>query len=161
VRFTVRADGLKPLVAAADVEGYLGRWAAGETITYSRPYVLLPAEVTAPRTALTINIPSVVPAGEGAFISFQILGHMSPLRVSFDTAGVGTGIGCYSQLPGQVVLGNLVMAEVPSSKLGSAEIDFRWTVFTVVPSGNGVAEVSLLTTQLAPIGLGNGAFCWR
>jgi hypothetical protein len=155
VRFTVRADGQKPLVAAGDLESYMGRWAPGDTLTYNRPYVLLHAGVTAPRTALTITIPGEVPTKEGSFISFQILGRMAPLQVTIDT----TSIGCYSTLTGQVVLGNLVMAQVPTP-VGSL-VDFRWTSFATVPSGNGAAEISLLGTRIGALGLNDGAYCWR
>jgi hypothetical protein len=157
VRFSVRADGLKPLVVAGGVEGYMGRSAPGETLTYNRPYVLLTADVSASRTALTVNIPVAVPTQEGAFTSFQMLGHMAPFKVSLDT----TSIGCYTQLPGQVVLGSLVMDRIPSSVSGSADIDFRWTLMGVVPSGNGLAEINLGYTRVGPLGINDAAICRR
>lgn len=161
VQFSVRADGAKPLVAAADIEGYMGRWAPGETLTYNRPAVLITAGVTATRTALTIHIPTTVPRYEGAFTSFQILGHMAPLQITLDTVGAGSGVGCYTSLPGQVTFGNLVMDRVPSSLSGTAAIDFRWTIFAVVPSGNGLAEFNTSYTQIGALGRTQGANCWR
>lgn len=157
VRFSVRADGAKPIVVAADLEGYMGRWGPGETLTYNRPYVLLPAEVTAPRTALTVNIPPVVPTEEGSFTSFQLLGHLAPLRTSFDA----TSVGCYSQLSGQVLFGSMVLSQAPASTTGSSQVSFRTTLFAAVPSGNGVIELSPLLLQgVGAVGI-NNAFCWR
>lgn len=157
VRFSVRADGLKPLVVAADLEGYMGRWAPGETLTYNRPYVLLPADVTAARTPLTITIPPNAPRLEGAFTSFQVSGRMAPFRVSFDAATVG----CYSLLPGQVVFGSMALSLVPTTVTGSSDILFRSTLFVTVPSGNGVIELSpVLLQQVGLLGSTN-ARCWR
>lgn len=159
VRFSVRADGLKPVVVAGDVEGYMGRSAPGETLTYNRPYVFLPGGVTAPRTALTVNIPVALPKIEGAFTTFEVLGRMAALQATLDASP--SNLNCYSLLPGQVVMGNMVMDRIPSSVSGSSEINFRWTLFGVVPSGNGLAEVNLSGTRLGALGLNDGANCWR
>ncbi|MDP2270866.1 MAG: hypothetical protein Q8K32_09050 [Archangium sp.] len=162
VRFSVRADGAKPLVVVADLEGYLGRWAPGETLTYNRPYVLLPAEVTSSRTALTVNIPQSVPRNEGASTTFQVNGYIAPYQSSIDTLT----IGCYAQLPGQVVLGNMVMDQVPTRVSGGA-ISLRWTVMAAVPSGNGIVEIPLEAVgaisgpRLGALSTTQGAFCWR
>ncbi|MDP1830318.1 MAG: hypothetical protein Q8L48_44040 [Archangium sp.] len=157
VRFSVRADGARPVIVAADLEGYLGRYAPGETLTYSRPYVYLPAEVTQSRAALTVNIPVALPRNEGSFTSFQVQGAMNALQVTLDA----TDLSCYSLLPGQVVLGNMVMDAVPSSVSNSSDINFRWTLFGVVPSGNGLAEVNQERTRLGALGINDGAFCHR
>lgn len=159
VRFAVRADGLKPVVVAGDVEGYMGRYAPGETLTYNRPYVFLPGGVTAPRTALTVNIPVALPKEEGAFTTFQVLGRMAPLQATIDASR--SNLDCYSLLEGQVVMGNLVMDAVPSSVSNSTEIDFRWTLFGVVPSGNGLVELNLSGTRPGLLGRNEGAFCHR
>lgn len=159
--FTVRAAGTKALVVAADIEGYMGRWGLGETLTYSRPYVLLTADVTASRTALTIQIPADLPPEqkiEGAFTTFQVLGHMVPYQVSLDTVALG---GCSSQLAGQVVMGNLVMDAIPSSVPNSGAIQFTWTVFGVVPSGNSLVEIRPLKAAPPVLGTTAQAFCWR
>lgn len=161
-RFSVRAGGSKPLVVVGDVEGYLGRVSANDTLTYSRPYVLLAAGVTAPRPALTLKVPSVVPRGVGAYIEFQIQGNMSPHQISFDTA-MGTGISCSTQLQlqGQMVLGNLVMAQTPTTTTANSAIDFRWSLFGVLPSAEGIAEVNLSRTEVGSLGPASGVVCWR
>ncbi len=161
VRFSVRAAGAKPLVVAADLEGYLGRWAPGETLTYNRPYVLLPAEVTSSRTALTVNIPPSVARNEGASTTFQLLGFISPYRSSIDTLT----IGCYTQLAGQVVIGNMVMDRVPTRVSGGA-INLRWTLMATVPSGNSIVELNLegpsgTGARLGALSSADGAICWR
>lgn len=157
-RFSVRADGPRPLVAVGDLEGYMGRWAPGDTLTYNRPYVLLPADVTQVRTALTINIPTGLPRKEGSFISFEIFGRMAPLQLTVDAVT----LSCYAQLAGQVVFGNLVMAEVPTSVDGTASMGFRWLTYATVPSGNSVAEFNmLLPTRVGPLNTNDGAICRR
>ncbi len=161
VRFSVRADGLKPIVVAADLEGYMGRYAAGETLTYSRPYVLLTAGVTAPRPALTVIIPPAPPTNEGAITSFQIVGHLSAYQVTLDTIGVGPSL-CYTQpaTAAQVVMGNLVMDRVPTGATGGS-VEFRWTLMGVVPSGNGLVEMSLPNAHLGAMTAADRTFCWR
>ncbi len=161
VAFTVRATDPKPIVVAGDIEGYMGRWALGETMTYSRPYVLLTADVTASRTALTVKIPATLPAEqlfEGAFTTLQVLGHLIPYELSLDTVDLR---GCYTQLTGQVVMGNLVMEPVPTAISNSAAVDFRWTLFGVVPSGNSLVEVPLQTATWGPNGSRQGSICRR
>lgn len=169
VRFSVRADGASPLVVAANLEGYLGRWAPGQTLTYNRPYVLLPADVTASRTALTVNIPQSVAKSEGASTTFQLQGFIVPYRVSIDSLSIVNGSGpggCYSQLPGQVVVGNMVMDRIPT-RIGGGAVSFRWGLMAVVPSGNNVTEISLEPAaglggaRPGALGARDGAICWR
>lgn len=146
VRFTVRADGSKKLVAAAELEGYLGRFAPGDTLTYNRPYLLLPPGVVAPRTALTVNIAPSVPEFEGAIVSFLINGFIVPYQVTFDTASLNLatgGGGCSNSVTTQVVMGNMVMDRLPTYVSPSEPLNFRWAVMGVVPSGNATVEVVL------------------
>lgn len=158
VRYSVRADGVRPLVVAADLEGYLGRASAGETLTYNRPYVLLPPGVSAARTSLTLKIPPVVSQLEGAYTTFTITDHLVPYRVTVD----GLDVGCYTGSASQTVFGPMVMALVPNSLSSSAEVNFRTTLFTTVPSGNGVVEVApSLIPRVGAITRADGAYCWR
>ncbi len=157
VRASVRAQGNKPLVAVAEVDGYLGRWAASETLIYNRPYLLLTAGVTQPRTALTIQIPSEIPPGEGAYVSFQIEGHLAPYQALLDTSELSA---CRPALFGQVVWGNLVMAEAPASVTAQAAVGFRWTLFGLNTSGNGMADVDLTQARLGTLSSANGTICW-
>lgn len=157
-RFSVRAAGARPLVVAGDVEGYMGRWAPGETVTYNRPYVLLTAGVTGQRVALTLKIPSQVPAAEGAYVAFTITSHLLPYRVGLDAATVG----CYTGSASQTVFGPLAMALTPNSVSNSALVNFRTTLFAAVPSGNGVLEIPpSLIQRVGALNGNDGAYCWR
>jgi hypothetical protein len=84
---------------------------------------------------------------------------MAALQATLDASQAN--LNCYSLLPGQVVMGNMVMDRIPSSVSNSSEINFRWTLFGVVPSGNGLGEVNLSGTRLGALGLNDGANCWR
>lgn len=159
--FSVRAAGNKPLVVVADLDGYLGRTGWGETFSYSRRHILLPAGAVAPRAALTLMVPRTGFSAEGAYLQMEVLGHLTPYQMALDTAGTNTGIGCYAQLPTQVVLGNLVMASVPTSLVARGPIEYKWSMFIAVPSGNGVAEISQALGRPGSLGLGDGANCWR
>jgi hypothetical protein len=157
VRFTVRASGAKPIVVAADVEGYMGRWAPGETLTYNRPSILISPQVIASRTPLTVNIPLNVPRVTGSFTVFQILGFMTPFQVSLD----GSGLGCFTQLPGQMVMGNMVLDRVPTFT-SAAGLSFTWAIMGVVPSANSLVEIPLEASafHLGVLGL-EAAICRR
>ena len=162
VRFSVRADGVRKLVAVADIEGYLGRYGLGETLTYNRPYLLLPARVVAPRTALTVNIPAAVPEFEGASISFAINGFLVPYQVSLDTLALNAataGGGCYNNVTPQAVVGNMVMDRVPTQI--SNALNFSWRVMGVVPSANSMVEVSLENLIAGRLATGAEAICRR
>lgn len=161
VRFSVRADGGKPLVVAADLEGYMGRAGAGETLTYNRPYVLLPAGVTAPRTSFTLVIPPTVSRLEGAYVSFTITDHLVPYRVGVDASNLANG-SCFSGSASQTVFGPMAMALVPNSVANSAEVNFQTALFTTVPSGNGVVELApFLIPRVGVLTRNDGASCWR
>lgn len=168
VRFSVRADGAQPLVAVADLEGYLGRFAPGETLTYTRAFQILPAGVVAPRTALTVTIPATLPAQlqrEGAVISFGINGYIVPYQVTLDTLAINAstqGGGCYNQATTQVVVGNMVMDRVPTFVSTANPLEFRWVLMGVVPSGNSMAEIILQNAHVGALTGGDlAAVCRR
>ena len=160
--FSVRAAGTKPLVVVAATQGYLGRTAPGEQFTYNQPYVLIPADVIADRTSLAIAVPSNPFLLEGAYITFTLSSFMTPLRVQIDTSS-GNVSRCASVLPSQVVFGNLVMLEAPTSANGQTDVRFRWTTFSVVPSGNAVAEFlhAGLRAGGLPLTSADGVACHR
>ena len=159
-RFSVRSGGTRPLVIAGGVEGYMGRAAPGDVFTYNRPLVLIPLGVGAPRTALTITIPVAIPPGEGAFLSFSLTAYINPLQVRIDTTALTK---CSSQLISQVVFGNLGIMLAPVNLTGKTEATFAWSTFAVVPSGNGVAEISQSLTRSGGTALTgtDGAACYR
>lgn len=159
--FSVRAKATKPWVVVGSVDGYLGRAAAGDQFTYSKPYVLIPAEVIADRTALTIGMANGGLVGEGAYIAFALQSHMSPLRVSIDPTASGL-TKCSSQLPSQVVFGNLAMVQTPLSVNAQTTLTFPWKTFAVVPSGNAVVELTMsLLTPARALTNNEGALCYR
>lgn len=160
--FSVRAAGTKPLVVVAATQGYLGRTAPGEQFTYNQPYVLIPADVIADRTSLTITVPTNPFPLEGAYISFTLSSFITPLRVQIDTSS-GNVSRCASVLPSQVVFGNLVMLQAPTSANGQTDVLFPWTTFAVVPSGNAVAEFLHTGLQAGglPLTSGQGVACHR
>lgn len=160
-RFSVRAGPTpKPLVVVGGSEGYMGRAAPGETFTYNRPFLMIPAGVVSNRTSLTLTIPAMVPAGEGAYVTFGLQGHMTPLAVTIDPATTSL-TSCASTLSGQVVFGNVAMGLVPRNVSGQPS--FRWKVFSVVPSGNALSEIDLAYTRAGGTALtGNDlAVCYR
>jgi hypothetical protein len=167
-RFSVRAAGTKYLVAVAELEGYLGRFAPGETLTYSRPYLLLPTGVVAQRTALTVIIPAAVPQDEGASVNFAVTGFIVPYQVTLDTVGLSSNTGnggCANGVNSQVVIGNMVMDRLPTYSTTNP-LGFNWGLMAVVPSGNALLEVvpaSAHAGVLSGSGVGNGldAFCRR
>jgi hypothetical protein len=161
--FSVRAGAAKSLVIAGSVEGYMGRVDPGQTFHYDRPLVLIPAQVVAPRTSLTLTTPMVVPVGEGAFIDFNLQSYITPLSVQIDTASGGTMSKCSSQLPSQVVFGNAAMLYAPLNANGQSQVQFDWTTFAVVPSGNAVAEINQPLLRAGGTALTNTdrAACYR
>ncbi len=162
VRYTVRAGTQKSLVIAGDVEGYMGRASPGETFHFDRPMVIIPAEVVAPRTSLTMTIPQQVPQGEGAYIAFELQSFINPLRVQVDTS-TSTNAKCASSNNyGQLVFGNLSMARVPYSVTGQSELAYRWDTFAMLPSGNGLVDFD--NSQTAALGAAlsaPAATCYR
>ncbi|MBL8909562.1 MAG: hypothetical protein JNM17_02555, partial [Archangium sp.] len=87
--FVVRASGLKPWMVVGSVDGYMGRSAPGEQFTYSKPLILIPADVIAERTAMTINMATGGLQGEGSYLAFALTAYITPLRVSIDSTAPG------------------------------------------------------------------------
>ncbi|MFO0597473.1 MAG: hypothetical protein U0228_19350 [Myxococcaceae bacterium] len=159
---SIRAAATRPVVAVGSVEGYMGRGTPGSRFTYTRPYILLPAEVVAERTSLSIDLPNPGLIGEGAYVTIGLQAHITPLRVAIDASSAGLN-KCASSLVGQVVFGNVSLLQAPTSVNGQSTIAFPWKAFAVVPSGNAVAEVTLDLTVAGGSALNgsNGAACWR
>ncbi len=111
---------------------------------------------------MTLFVPESLPVGEGAYITFTLNSHITPLRVQIDTLLPGTSL-CASQLAGQVVFGNLAMLQAPINVNGQSEVSFFWSTFAVVPSGNAVAEINQTLTRAGGTALssGDGAYCRR
>lgn len=160
VRFTIQSTAPKSIVVVGGLDGYLGRTGPGETFTYQKPLVLIPAEVVSNRTSLTVNIPTEVPVGEGAYVSMTLQSHIIPLRVAIDTSILSK---CASTLVGQVVFGNLAMVYAPLNVNGQSTADYRWRTFAVVPSGNGLAEINNEYTRAGSTALttADNATCYR
>jgi hypothetical protein len=156
-RFSVRAAGSKPLVANAELEGYLGRGAAGQTLTWQRRYASFPSGYVGPRVALNLTLGDNLPPLEGAFLTIALNGRSEAYRLSVDAQTV---VNCSSQLPAQFVLGNLVMAEVPTAQTGSSSPLYNWTLWGAVPSANGVLELDQRKMRRGLLGSAE-AFCHR
>ena len=115
--------------------------------------------MTSSRTALTVAIPSNLPAKEGATTTVQVTGYIAPYQVSLDVLSLQ---GCGSQpTPGQVVMGNMVMDLVPSYLSTGSGLTFRWTLFGVVPSANSLVEIPLVGATLGPLTPNNSTICRR
>ncbi len=158
VRYSVRAAAGKPLVALGELDGYFGRGAPGDTITYARRYTSLPTGYIGPRVALSLTLGDSLPPLEGAFVSLGLQARFEPYRLSVDTQTV---LNCSSQLPAQLVLGNLVMAEVPTAVTGQAGAVYNWTLWGAVPSANGVLELDQRLMRRGLVGSAEAAFCHR
>lgn len=168
-RFTIRSAGAQRLLVVAGNEGYLGRAAPGDVFSWSRPLVMIPSGVIADRPALTLEIPTeftsreVLP-GDGAYITFGIQGHMTPLRVAVDTTTTGTTTSaCNSSvLNGQVVFGNLSVSLVPRNVNAQSNVSYEWVAFSVVPSANALAEINLSYTRVGTfLSTTDRAYCYR
>jgi hypothetical protein len=157
-RASIRANSAKPWLVIGGLDGYLGRANPGEQFTYSKPLIIIPAEVVADRTALTINLPTKGLLGEGAYITFGLQSYTTPLRAQIDTVNVSK---CSSALPSQLVFGNMVMAQPPRSADGQ-KVTFAWRAFAVVPSSNSVSEIPLEIASAGALNTAShGVTCWR
>lgn len=149
-QFSVRASGSQPLVLAADREGYLGRGAVGDTITYTRRYQAKPPGWQASRPALRVTLGDSVPALTGAYWAFPIEGGLASYRLSFDSQS------CTSpSLPGRVALG-----ELPTLS-DTAGLAFPWEVVGVFPSGNTLFELPLGRAYRGTVTNTDGFWCYR
>lgn len=150
-RYSVRAGGTRPLVIAADLEGFIARSRVGDTLTWNRRYAAFPPGFDGVRTSLKMTL-GTIPELEGAFWDFTIDGKTMPYRIAFDNSS--SGIGCSTQVPGR-----LVMAQFPT--LVSNALAYPWGVMTAAPSANGVVEANLSQTFRGVLGLSDGARCYR
>ncbi|MFT3707613.1 MAG: hypothetical protein QM817_08085 [Archangium sp.] len=159
-RASIRASGAKPWVVVAGLDGYLGRADPGTQFTYSKPLILIPADVVADRTSLTIDLPmSNALLGEGAYLAFGLQSYITPLRSQIDTVNLPA---CSQTLSSQVVFGNLVMAQPPRSTDGQS-VTFPWRAFAVVPSSNSMTELLLTSVRAGGSALNglDNVRCWR
>ncbi|MEW5743176.1 MAG: hypothetical protein AB1938_29950 [Myxococcota bacterium] len=148
--FSVRASGLKPYVAAADLEGYLGRAAVGDTLTYTRRYLVKPFGWTENRPALRVTLGDTLPLVTGAYWTFALEGGLASYVMSIDSQS------CSSPwLPGR-----LAMARLPTLYEGGTT-DFPWTVAGVLPSGNSVYEIPLSGAFRGAVTSTDGLRCYR
>jgi hypothetical protein len=158
VRFSVRAGGARPLVAVAELDGYLGRGGPGDVLTFTRRYQALPTGFQGPRTALTLTFGDIIPPAEGAFLTMQLAGRLEPYRLTVDAQSV---LNCSSQLPTQFVLGSVAVAEVPTAVTGQASAVPVWSLWAAVPSANGVLELDHRLVRRGVLGTAESAFCHR
>ncbi|MGV3620137.1 MAG: hypothetical protein ACO1OB_04940 [Archangium sp.] len=159
--FTVKASGSKSIVLFAELEGYLGRAAPGDTVVYRRRLVAQPLNVSvtpdetngvyAPRDAMTIVVPAQPPSEEGAFTQFGINSYISRYRTAVNPVTTATPAYCFlsSLTPSQIVIGNIAMGIAPRGQSASTAPLFEWWTFGVVPSGN-----ALITMRHQPLGPG-------
>jgi hypothetical protein len=148
--FSVRASGLKPHVVVADLEGYLGRAAVGDTLTYTRRSLVKPLGWQQVRPALRLTIGDTLPQVTGAYWNFSIEGAVSTYRMTLDPQS------CASPwLPGR-----LVLAQVPTL-VEKGGLTFPWTVVGVLPSGNSVYEVPLSGAHRGAATNSDGLRCYR
>ncbi len=149
-RFTVRAAGARPFVLAADLEGYLGRGAVGETVTYTRRYVSRPQGWQDARPALRVTLGDSIPALTGAYWSFSIEGAARRYTLVLDPTSCPA-----PQLPGRLVLG-----QFPTVTRAGA-LTYPWLLAGVLPSGNSVFELGLTGALAGQVGTNDGLFCYR
>lgn len=148
--YSVRAAGAKPYVAAADLEGYLGRAAVGDTLTYTKRYLAKPLGWQEARPALRVTLGDSLPLVTGAYWSFTIDGALASYRLSLDPANCAS-----PYLPGR-----LVLAQLPTLS-ETAGLTFPWTAAGVLPSGNSVFEVPLSGAFRGVVTTGDGLRCHR
>lgn len=155
VAYTVRASGLKPIVINADGEGYIGRAAPGETITYNRRYIARPEAFDFVHPALVMSM-GTVPAIPGAYWEFVLNGFLNPYKISFDTNLCSAGS---TIVPGHVVIGNFPRYVNTTYTL------YEWGMMTTYPAVNGVAEAPLAIVFDNGLGFvdrsNRDVACWR
>lgn len=150
VRFNVRVSGAQPYVVAADREGYLGRAAVGETVTYTRRYLVKPLGWQSVRPALRVTVGDTIPLVTGAYWAFELTGGLQAYTTTFDPTNCSA-----PQLPGRVIL-----AQLPTLT-ESQGLTYPWELTGVLPSGNSVFYLSLATTAAGQVGLNDGLSCYR
>lgn len=148
VRFTVRAAGERPLVVVAGDEGYLGRTAPGQTLTYARRPTFLAEGWDAARPALRVTPGDNLPRVSGAYWELGLDGAYMPYRVSFG-----------STCPGGQVPGRLVLAQFPTLSR-STGLTYPWSVAGVVPSGNFFYELGLASAFSGEVEQADGLYCY-
>jgi hypothetical protein len=148
--FSVRASGDKPYVVAADLEGYLGRGAVGDTLTYTRRYAAIPPGWSGVRPALRVTIGDSLLPITGAYWAFVIDGGLVPYRMAFDATNCAS-----PYLPSRVIL-----AQLPTLT-DKGSLTYPWEAAGIFPSGNSVFEVPLSGTLAGRVTTGDGFFCYR
>lgn len=152
-RYTVYAQGARPLVLTASVEGFIARAAEGETVTYTRRYAFRPSRFDGVRPAMVMKIGSMT-SGPGAYWLFSINGHFSPYRMAFNFASsTSTLASCLTALPMTVLL-----AEVPYN---STTVSYPWYLFAQFPDSNSVATSRLFYARGRALTLSDYAWCYR
>lgn len=167
--FSVYAGTEKSQVVTAGIEGYLGRGNPGDQITYSRPLLIVPPNVTSERTALTITLSPIPLPDEGAYMIFQVAGHVLPYRFTVNTSTSGYATECLSSVAAQVLLGKLVIGSFPINLSNGPRVSYLRSLFTAVPSGNALLEVyqndALGPAAASPTNLigtsSSSGRCWR
>jgi hypothetical protein len=146
--YQVRAGLLKPYVVSGDVDGFLGRGAAGDTVEYTRLYQSRPDQYDGLRPALRVLLGTML-GRKGAYWAISLLGRSVPYRVNVDLNTCGFSV------PGRVVFGVL------PTNIQNA---FRTipAILTAVPSANAVVEMNLTSISAGVVsGLDNGVLCYR
>lgn len=148
--FSVRAGGAQPYVVAADREGFIGRAAVGETVTYTRRYVAKPPGWTEVRPALRVTVGDSLPLLTGAYWAFTVDGALQSYKMVF----AAESLGCTApQLPGR-----LLMAQLPTLTQ-TAGLTYPWEVAGVLPSGNAVFELPLASAYAGQVAQADGLLC--
>jgi hypothetical protein len=148
--FSVRASGARPYVVAADLEGYIGRGAVGETLTYHRRYLARPPGWTGVRPALRVTLGDSIPPLRGAYWAFTIDGALQSYKLAF----AAESLNCTApQLPGR-----LLIAQLPTLTQ-TAGLTYPWEVVGVLPSGNAVFELPLASAFAGEVRQADGLLC--
>lgn len=148
--FSVRASGAQPYVVAADLEGFIGRAAVGETVTYTRRYVAKPRGWTEVRPALRVTVGDSIPLVRGAYWAFTVDGALQSYKMAF----AAESLNCTApQLPGR-----LLMAQLPTLTQ-TAGLTYPWEVAGVLPSGNAVFELPLASAYAGQVSQADGLLC--
>lgn len=148
--FSVRAAGAKPYVVAAFLEGYIGRAALGETVTYNRRYLAKPQGWTEVRPALRVTVGDSIPLVTGAYWTFVVDSALTRYTLIFDSSN------CVApQLPG-----HLVLSQFPTLTQ-TAGLTYPWEVAGVLPSGNEFYELGLSGAFAGTVTQNDGLYCRR
>ncbi len=160
--FTIRGAGSQPIIVSGEIEGYIGRGAEKEKVTYNRRYVAMPAGYDNqgwPALEITLD---AMPTEPGAYWLFAVDGALNPYRIQFDFSDAAVGSvasGCATQVPGA-----LTLAEVPTNS-STAGFSYMWNLITLFPYSSGIAYDPLQYTVANAFGsranYGLGAMCYR